>query len=132
MSAGGGESREGARIPGGGGPLVFWGCLQLVLGFGLFAWTQGAPSLLLIGGSTGVFAFAAWNRVRPPRDRERLVATVSLPVVVVAVGLAAIAIGFTAGLWLSLIGAEILVVGAVWLGRELRDERLLRRRAVPR
>jgi hypothetical protein len=129
VSGAGGEAAGGARIEGGGGPLFAWGCLQTILGLGLFAWTQGTPALLFLGSAAPVFAFAAWNRVRPPRDRPRLLAAVSLPVVVVATGLAAIAVGLTAGLWLSLVGGEILVFGAVWLARELRDERLQRRRA---
>jgi hypothetical protein len=118
-----GGREVGAEIPGGGGPLLAWGCLQLLLGAGLAVWTGGTPSLLLIGGSTPVLVLAAWNRVRRPRERPRLVPLVSMPVVIVAVGLAAMAVGLTAGLWLVLVGGEIVAFGAVWLARELRDER---------
>lgn len=104
-------------------PLLAWGCLQLALGIMLAAWSEGAPSLLLIGGSTPFFALAAWNWVRPRPDRARLLPGVSMPVVLLAVGTATAAVGFTAGLWLGLVGGEILIFGAVWLGREIWQER---------
>jgi hypothetical protein len=110
-------------VKGGSLALVAWGCLQLVLGAGLAVWTGGTPSLLLIGGSTPIFVIAAWNQARPPRPEPRLVPTTSLPIVPIAVGLAALAVGLTAGLWLVLVGAEILLFGAVWLLRELHEER---------
>jgi hypothetical protein len=113
-------------VRGGSGALLAWGCLQLLLGAMLAIWSGGTPSLLLIGGSAPVLLLAAWNLVRPAPDGPRVVPRMSMPVVVVAVGLAAAAIGLTAGLWLVLIGAEIAVFGGVWLGRELWLERGLR------
>lgn len=108
-------------------PLLAWGCLLLVLGLGSAAWSEGAPSLLLIGGSVPFFALAAWNFARPrPSGGARLVPAISLPVVLVAVGVATAAIGFTAGLWLGLVGGEIVLFGAVWLGREIWQERRAR------
>jgi hypothetical protein len=110
-------------VRGGSAALLAWGSLQLLLGAGLAVWSGGTPALLLIGGSTPVLVIAAWHQARPPAGGPRLLPATSLPVVAVAAGLAAIAIGLTAGLWLSLVGAEILAFGLVWLGRELRDER---------
>jgi hypothetical protein len=42
---------------------------------------------------------------------------------VIAIGAGLAAIGFTAGLWLGLIGGEIVLFGLVWLGREVALER---------
>jgi len=110
-------------VKGGGGPLLAWGCLQLTLGAGLAAFSEFTPALLFIVSAAPVLVLAAWNRARPPRERARLLPAISLPVVLVAIGLAAAAIGLTAGLWLSLVGAEIALFGAVWLARELYAER---------
>jgi hypothetical protein len=113
---------------GGGGPLVAWACLQLALGALLAIWSHGTPALLFLGGALPLLVLAAWNHRWPPSGAPRLLARVSLPVVVVAFGTATIAIGFTGGLWLVLIGAEIAVAGLVWLAREIAHERGLVRR----
>lgn len=104
-------------------PLLFWGCLQLILGAGLAAFSEVVPALLFLASAAPVLVLAAWNLARPPRERPRLLPALSLPVVLIAIGLAAAAIGLTAGLWLSLVGAEIVLFGAVWLVRELYEER---------
>jgi len=111
---------------GGGGPLVAWACLQLALGAMLALWGEVVPSLLFLGGAIPLLVLAAWNRVWPPSGRPRLLARVSVPTVVLAIGSAILAIGFTAGLWLGLIGGEIVLFGLVWLAREI----FLERRAV--
>jgi hypothetical protein len=103
-------------------PLLAWGCLQLLLGAGLAAWSEGAPALLFLAAAAPVLCLAAWNRTYPPREDPRLLPSVSAPVVVLAVGAASAAIGLTAGLWLCLVGGELALFGAVWLGRELREE----------
>jgi hypothetical protein len=105
------------------GPLLAWGCLQLVLGAGLAAFSETTPALLFLAAAAPVLALAAWSWRRPESDSPRLLPALSLPTVIVAVGLATAAVGLTAGLWLSLIGAEIVLFGAVWLGRELSQER---------
>jgi hypothetical protein len=110
-------------VKGGSAALLAWGCLQLLLGAGLAVWQGGTPPLLLIGGALPIFAIAAWNQARPPRAEPRLLPTTSLPIVPVAVGLAGIAVGLTAGLWLVLVGAEVLAFGLIWLGREMWLER---------
>jgi hypothetical protein len=108
---------------GGGGPLLAWGCLQLALGAGLVAFSETVPALLFLGSAAPVLALAAWNRARPASEEPRLLPTFSLPVVVLAVGAALAAVGLTAGLWLCLVGAQVALFGAVWLGRELWEER---------
>lgn len=106
----------------GSAPLLAWGCLQLLLGAGLAAFSEGAPALLFLASAAPVLILAAWTRARPPREGTRLLPGLSVPVVVLAVGAALAAVGLTAGLWLSLVGGEIALFGAVWLGRELREE----------
>ncbi|HEY2335306.1 MAG TPA: hypothetical protein VGH58_09910 [Solirubrobacterales bacterium] len=104
-------------------PLLAWGCLQLLLGAGLAAFSEGAPALLFLAAAAPVLCLAAWNRVRPASEDPRLLPSLSVPVVVLALGVALAALGLTAGLWLCLVGGEIALFGAVWLGRELKEER---------
>jgi hypothetical protein len=110
-------------VRGGSAPLLAWGCLQLLLGAGLAAFSEFTPALLFLGAAAPVLILAAWNLARPAREGPRLLPAVSLPVVVLAVGAALAALGLTAGLWLCLVGAEVALFGAVWLGRELWEER---------
>jgi hypothetical protein len=108
---------------GAGAPLLAWGCLQLLLGAGLAAFSEGTPALLFLAAAAPVLCLAAWNRVRPASDEPRLLPALSIPVVVLAVGAALAALGLTAGMWLCLVGGEIALFGAVWLGREIAQER---------
>ncbi|MGH2975277.1 MAG: hypothetical protein ACRDLL_10480 [Solirubrobacterales bacterium] len=107
---------------GGSAPLLAWGCLQLLLGAGLAAFSEGAPALLFLASAAPVLVLAAWHRARPASEEPRLLPALSLPVVVLAVGAATAALGLTAGLWLGLVGVEIALFGAVWLARELIEE----------
>jgi hypothetical protein len=94
------------------------------LGTMLAIWSEGsATALLFLVGPIPLAGLAAWNRARPARGGPRLLARVSPPVVVTAIGAALAAIGLTGGLWLILIGAEVAVFGLVWLGREMALER---------
>ena len=111
---------------GGGGPLLAWACLQLALGAMLAIWSHGTPSLLFLGGAIPLLVLAAWNHRWPPSGKPRLLARVSVPVVVLAIGTALAAVGITGGLWLVLIGAEVCLFALVWLVREI----VLERRAV--
>jgi hypothetical protein len=114
---------------GGGGPFLAWACLLLALGAMLAIWSEGdASSLLFLVGAIPLLLTSAWNRARPAPGAPRLLARVSVPVVVVAIGAALAAIGLTGGLWLVLIGAEVALFGLVWLAREI----FLERRAVGR
>jgi hypothetical protein len=109
---------------GGGGPLLAWACLLLALGTMLAIWSEGsATALLFLVGAVPLMLTSAWNRARPAPGGPRLLARVSVPVVVTALGAALAAIGLTAGLWLILIGAEVALFGLVWLGREVAGER---------
>ncbi|HVX34173.1 MAG TPA: hypothetical protein VHA80_13630 [Solirubrobacterales bacterium] len=108
---------------GGGGPLLAWACLQLALGTMLALWGEQVPALLFLGGAIPLLLLSAWNRVFPPSGRPRLLARVSVPVVVLALATAIAALGTTAGLWLFLIGAELGLFALVWLLREILVER---------
>jgi hypothetical protein len=108
-------------------PLLTWGALQLLLGAGLAAFSEAIPALLFLASAAPVLVLAVWNRARPAADTPRLLPSLSVPTVILAIGLAATAMGLTAGLWLCLVGAEIALFGAVWLGREILEERGWRR-----
>jgi hypothetical protein len=109
---------------GGGGPLLAWASIMVALGTMLAIWSAGsATSLLFLVGPVPLVLISAWNRARPAPGAPRLLARVSLPVVVTAVGAALAAIGLTGGLWLVLIGAEVALFGLVWLVREMTLER---------
>jgi hypothetical protein len=97
---------------------------MVALGTMLAIWSEGSTTaLLFLGGPIPLVFVAAWNRARPAPGGPRLLARVSLPVVVTAVGASLAAIGLTGGLWLTLIGGEIALFGLVWLGREVALER---------
>jgi hypothetical protein len=109
---------------GGGGPLLAWSCIMLALGTMLAIWTGGSASAaLFLVGPIPLVLLAGWNRARPAPGGPRLLARVSVPVVVTALGAALAAIGLTGGLWLVLIGGEIAAFGLVWLVREVTTER---------
>lgn len=112
---------------GGSAPLVAWACLQLTLGTMLALWSGGTPALLFLLGAGVLLLFAAWNRAVPAPGGPRTLAATSLPVAILAVGAALAAIGFSVGLWLILIGAELAAFAAVWLWREIASERRLGR-----
>lgn len=103
---------------------AFWGVLLVILGAGLTIWSGGVGvGLLLAQGGLGALALALLQARWPPRPRPRLLPRLSLPTVVLALGLAAAALGLTAGLWLVLIGAEVVLFALVWLAREIVAER---------
>jgi hypothetical protein len=109
---------------GGGGPLLAWASIMLALGAMLAIWSEGdASSLLFLVGAIPLLALSAWNRARPAPGGPRLLARVSVPVVVTALGAALAALGLTGGLWLVLIGGEVALFGLVWLAREVTLER---------
>jgi hypothetical protein len=107
---------------------AFWGLLLVILAAGLTIWSGGVGvGLLLAQGGFGAWALALLQLRRPPQPRARLLPRLSLPTVVLALGLATAALGLTAGLWLILIGAEIALFALVWLAREIVTERRLLR-----
>lgn len=109
---------------GGGGPLVAWSAIMVALGVMLAIWTTGSTTaLLFLLGPALLIPLAAFSRLRPAPGGPRLLARVSVPVVVIAIGAALAAIGVTGGLWLVLVGAEVGAFGLVWLVVEITGER---------
>ncbi|HTT95624.1 MAG TPA: hypothetical protein VMF55_13200 [Solirubrobacterales bacterium] len=109
---------------GGGGPLVAWSTIMVALGLMLAIWSAGdASALLFLVGPAALVPLAVFSRLRPAPGGPRLLARVSVPVVVTALGVALAAVGLTGGLWLVLIGAEVGVFGLVWLAIEIVSER---------
>jgi hypothetical protein len=103
---------------------AFWGGLVVVLGIGLAIWSGGiSVGLLLAQAGVAVLALGLLQVWRRPGGGARLLPRFSLPTVLLALGGAAAAVGLTAGLWLVLVGGELALFGAVWLGREMRQER---------
>ena len=103
---------------------AFWGLLLVILAAGLAIWSGGVGvGLLLAQGGFGAWGLALLQLRRPPQPRPRLLPRLSLPTVVLALGLAAAALGLTAGLWLILIGAEVALFALLWLAREIAAER---------
>lgn len=113
---------DGAK--GGGGPLLAWAAIMVALGTMLAIWSEGdATALLFLVGPIPLILLAGWNRARPAPGGPRLLARVSVPVVVTAIGAALAAVGLTGGLWLVMVGGEIALFGLVWLVREMTLER---------
>ncbi|MBS1861159.1 MAG: hypothetical protein JSS68_05540 [Actinobacteria bacterium] len=109
---------------GGGGPLLAWSAIMVALGAMLAIWSAGSASaLLFLVGPVSLIPLAAFSRLCPAPGGPRLLARVSVPVLVIAIGGALAAIGLTGGLWLVLIGAEVGAFGLVWLIVEITGER---------
>jgi hypothetical protein len=110
--------------------LAGWGAMLalLALVLALFSPTQYVWALLagaaLALGPLGVLMLAPGNT----DDGSRALPQTSLPTVVVAAGVAVLALGLAAGPWLAAIGVEILALGAFGLIRELRAQRRARER----
>jgi hypothetical protein len=114
-----------------GAPFVagwaFWlGALALML----WIWTPALlPPALLSYAAAGWMAIALILAIRGgPRESRRAVFESSLPTVLVAFGLAVTLTGLAFGLWLVLIGGEIVLLGLAGLVAEELELRARRRR----
>jgi hypothetical protein len=105
------------------GWAVWLGALALML----WIWTPALlPPALLSYAAAGWMAIALYLAVRgAPRESRRAVLESSLATVLVAFGLAVTLTGLAFGLWLILIGGEIVLLG---LGGLVAEELELRRR----
>jgi hypothetical protein len=111
--------------------LLAWGLWLAALGLMLEIFSPGSVvPLLQLGAAAPVLALAAfaWRRPEQPQA-ARFVSDSSIGSVVLAIGIAVTLLGTTAGLWLALIGAEIVAVGIGVLARELLAMRRARRAA---
>jgi hypothetical protein len=104
-----------------GGLALWMGTLSVVL----WLWTSDdLPPALLTGAAVGLALIALYaGTVAEVPERPRRLATSSLPTVVLVIGLAMILNGFTFGLFLILIGAEVAALGLVGLIAQYVAER---------
>jgi hypothetical protein len=109
--------------------LAGWGAMLAVLALVLALFSPAQYVWALLAGAAlalaplGAIVLVPGARPGEPRPHP----DTSLPTVVVAAGVAVIALGLAAGPWLVVIGAEILALGAFGLIRELRAQRGARR-----
>lgn len=109
--------------------LAGWGAMVSVLALVLWLWSPPQHDWALLAGAALGLAPLGWIMLVPGgrSDEPRAIPDTSLPTVVVASGVAVIVLGLAAGVWLAVIGVEILVLGGFALIRELRAQRRARR-----
>jgi hypothetical protein len=110
--------------------LAGWGALLALLGLVLALFSPPQYTWALLAGAALALApLGVVMLATGAGDREsRAIPDTSLPTVIVAGGLAVIAVGLAAGVWLVAIGVEVLALGLFFLVRELRAQRSARRR----
>jgi hypothetical protein len=101
--------------------VALWGVLLTILAllhlvFGLRDLQFG----LAIGVAVVVLAFGALLAARPRREGIRLLPENSYATVLVAIGVVMVGLGLLFGMWLYLMGAGVVVLGAAGLAREFR------------
>ena len=108
--------------------LAGWGAMLALLALVLALFSPPQYAWVFLVGAA--LALAPLGIVMlGPRDRaSRALPDTSLPTVVVAAGLAVLALGLAAGPWLAGIGVELLAGGLFLLVRELRAQRRARGR----
>jgi hypothetical protein len=111
-------------------PVFGWAAWITALAAVLFAWTpdawqQWTPFAAAAGGAWLLGLVLLLRRRRTPE--LRLVPDVSLATVLLALGIASLVNSPSFGLWLTLVGAELVLAALVWLGFELASSRRLRR-----
>lgn len=108
--------------------VAAWGVWLVVLALVLAFWTpDDLPRLLLGGAALSALVIAAVALARPDAARARALPDASVATVLVAVGVATMMLGVVAGLWLTLIGAGLAVLGLAGVARELAAQRRARR-----
>ena len=85
------------------------------------------PPALLSAAALGWGLIGVASALRPDEPPRRSFADSSLATVIVTTGLVATLLGAVFGLWLVLVGAEIVLLGAIWLYAESRELRRRRR-----
>ena len=101
--------------------VALWGAFLAGLALLLLGWERSWLQVLLLGGAAlVVLALAAalvrsWGSPREPRDAD-----VSLPVPVLACGIALALLGLPFGTWLLLPGLGLTVLGAAGVLAEVR------------
>jgi tellurite resistance protein TehA-like permease len=108
------------------GGLALWiGVLSLVL----WLWTSDPlPPALLTGVAVALALVAMYAATAREATGSRTLVSSSLPTVVIVIGIAMALNGLTFGLFLILIGAEVVALGVGGLVLQLRNERRAARR----
>jgi hypothetical protein len=112
-------------------PVLGWAAWITVLAALLYAWTphawaQWAPFAAAAAAAWVLGVLLLLRRRAVPE--LRLVPDVSLATVLLALGIASLVNSPSFGLWLTLVGAELVLVALVWLGYEVYTSR----RSAPR
>jgi hypothetical protein len=107
-------------------PVFGWAAWITTLAAVLFVWTpsswpQWAPFVAAAGGAWLIGLVLLLRRRRTPD--LRLLPDVSLATVLLALGIASLVNSPSFGLWLTLVGAELVLVAVVWLGYEVLTTR---------
>jgi asparagine N-glycosylation enzyme membrane subunit Stt3 len=107
-------------------PVFGWAAWITTLAAVLFVWTpsswpQWAPFVAAAGGAWLIGLVLLLRRRRTPD--LRLLPDVSLATVLLALGIASLVNSPSFGLWLTLVGAELVLVALVWLGYEVLTTR---------
>jgi hypothetical protein len=113
-------------------PVLGWAAWITALAAVLFVWTpsswpQWTPFVCAAGGAWLLTLVLLLRRRAAPE--LRLVPDVSLASVLLALGIASLVNSPSFGLWLTLVGAELVLIALVWLGYELLTARRARPRA---
>jgi hypothetical protein len=117
-------------------PPLAWGLLCVISGATFWAWHGDFfPPIILVCAGAGSMLLGAALQLRRPHDpyqEPHEVTDSSIATVAVAAGFAMIALGVPGGLWITLIGAGVVVLGAGGLVREWLAVRRVRRRLAER
>ena len=105
------------------GPVAvgLWGAFLMALALLLLGWERSWLQVLLLGGAAlvvlalGAALVRSWGRPREPTDVD-----VSLPVPVLACGIALALLGVPFGTWLLLPGLALTALGAAGVLAEAR------------
>lgn len=100
--------------------VALWGVLLAVLAVLHLAFDVEEIQIALAGGAAvAILALGGLLAARPPREAVRLLPDTSYATVVVAVGIAMVALGLIFGMWLWLMGVGVMALGAGGLAREV-------------
>ena len=105
--------------------LAGWAALLALLALVLALFSPPQYAWALLAGAALALAPLGAVMLMPGRadNTRRVLPETSLPTVVVSAGIALLAVGLAAGIWLIGIGVEVLALGLFALIRELRAQR---------
>jgi hypothetical protein len=113
-------------------PVLGWAAWITTLAAVLYVWTPSswAQWTPFACGSGAAWLLGLVLLLRRRATPElRLVPDVSLATVLLALGIASLVNSPSFGLWLTLVGAELVLIALVWLGYEVLTSRRARPRA---